>query len=175
MIRLSICVVLLAMSGPAAGADSYAGLQARPVKALSAEQVQDLRAGRGTGLALAAELNGYPGPSHVLALADELKLDAAQRERVQALFDAMKVEAIGLGEKLIARETDLDRLFATRTIDEASLRSATASISVLQGELRNAHLRHHLATADLLSVEQRAAYDRARGYDRFEAAPEHRH
>ena len=31
------------------------------------------------GLALAAELNGYPGPSHVLELADKLELSAEQR------------------------------------------------------------------------------------------------
>jgi hypothetical protein len=32
----------------------------RSIKALSDQQVSDLRAGRGMGLALAAELNGYP-------------------------------------------------------------------------------------------------------------------
>jgi hypothetical protein len=40
----------------------YSGMQTRPIKALSEQQVGDLRAGRGMGLALAAELNGYPGP-----------------------------------------------------------------------------------------------------------------
>jgi hypothetical protein len=44
----------------------YAGMQTRPIKALSEQQVADLQAGRGMGLALAAELNGYPGPAHVL-------------------------------------------------------------------------------------------------------------
>ena len=39
----------------------YAGLQQRTVKALSDEQLSDLNAGRGMGLALAGELNGYPG------------------------------------------------------------------------------------------------------------------
>jgi hypothetical protein len=47
-------------------ASPYAGYQQRPVKAPSEQQVADLRAGRGIGLALAAELNGYPGPVHVL-------------------------------------------------------------------------------------------------------------
>jgi hypothetical protein len=42
----------------------YAGLQQRGVKALSDQQIADLRAGKGMGLALAAELNGYPGPIH---------------------------------------------------------------------------------------------------------------
>jgi hypothetical protein len=57
----------------------YAGLQARPIKALSEQQVADLRAGRGMGLALAAELNGYPGPLHVLELSKELDLGQSQR------------------------------------------------------------------------------------------------
>ncbi len=39
----------------------YAGFQDRPIKALSQQQIDDLQAGRGMGLALAAELNGYPG------------------------------------------------------------------------------------------------------------------
>src|SRR5262245_16444192 len=92
----------------------YAGLQARSLKALSDEQVADLKAGRGMGLALAAELNGYPGPKHVLELAQELKLTAAQRLRTQQLHDAMTAEAVPLGQQLIAAETDLDRQFAER-------------------------------------------------------------
>jgi hypothetical protein len=54
----------------------YAGLEARSIKTLSDQQIGDLRAGRGMGLALAAELNGYPGPMHVLELADALGLSA---------------------------------------------------------------------------------------------------
>ena len=49
----------------------YVGLQSRTIKALSAEQIADLRAGRGMGFALPAELNGYPGPLHVIELADQ--------------------------------------------------------------------------------------------------------
>jgi predicted RNA methylase len=66
----------------------YAGMQTRPIKALSEQQVADLGAGRGMGLALAAELNGYPGPSHVLELADKLELSAEQRANMQRLFDS---------------------------------------------------------------------------------------
>ena len=51
----------------------------REVKALSAEQMTALAAGRGMGSALAAELNGYPGPLHVLELADPLGLSEGQR------------------------------------------------------------------------------------------------
>src|SRR6266508_4268688 len=76
----------------------YAGLEARSIKALSEQQVADLRAGRGMGLALAAELNGYPGPMHVLELADSLDLSGQQRVKMQELLAVMKAEAIPIGE-----------------------------------------------------------------------------
>lgn len=56
----------------------YAGLETRQIKALSGEPVAELRAGEGMGLALAAELNGYPGPRHVLDLANQLGLTDEQ-------------------------------------------------------------------------------------------------
>src|SRR5260370_9134594 len=97
----------------AAAQTPYPGLQARPITALSGQQVADLKAGRGMGLALAAELNGYPGPSHLLELADQLGLSDAQRNTVRSLFEAMKAETIPIGERLIAQETALDPHFAT--------------------------------------------------------------
>jgi hypothetical protein len=75
----------------------YAGWQEREIKALSAEQIDDLRNGRGMGLALAAELNGYPGPRHVLDLAGQLDLTAEQRAEAQRLLDEMQAQAIVLG------------------------------------------------------------------------------
>ena len=62
----SLAIIVAAAVPPALGQSPYAGMQARPVKALSDQQIADLKAGRGMGLALPAELNGYPGPSHVL-------------------------------------------------------------------------------------------------------------
>ncbi|MBW2146214.1 MAG: hypothetical protein JRI22_04235 [Deltaproteobacteria bacterium] len=52
----------------------YAGGERRSIKALSPELVQDYLNGKGMGLSLAAELNHYPGPAHVLELASELNL-----------------------------------------------------------------------------------------------------
>ena len=101
--------LIISSSALAQTAQPYAGLQSRPIKALSEQQIADLRAGRGAGFALAAELNGYPGPVHVLELGDRLNLSAAQREQVQKLFVSMKAEAVPLGEQLISREEELDR------------------------------------------------------------------
>lgn len=142
----------------------YAGLQARQVKALSDEQIADLRSGRGMGLALAAELNGYPGPSHVLELADKLRLSDAQRAKVSELFAAMKAETTSIGERLIAQEQDLEQLFATKTITPVSLDEAVGSIARTQGALRAAHLRYHLTTLAELSLEQVRRYSELRGY-----------
>ena len=147
-----------------APATPYAGLHERAVKALSDEQIADLRAGRGMGLALPAELNGYPGPVHVLELGDGIGLSMEQRAKVQALHAAMRAEAIPLGERLIAQETDLERLFAQKRITPANLQAATAAIGSTQAALRAAHLRYHLSTLDILTPRQVHRYRELRGY-----------
>lgn len=142
----------------------YAGLQQRPVKALSDQQLADLRAGRGMGLALAGELNGYPGPLHVIELADQLALNADQRAQVQRIFAQMKAEAIPVGETLIEQEKQLDREFSEQRISPASLDRLTSQIGETQAKLRAVHLKYHLTTADLLSTHQRHRYAELRGY-----------
>ena len=141
----SFALVLFVSTSLANDTQPYAGLQSRPLKALSDEQLADLKAGRGMGLALAAELNGYPGPKHVLELAKELNLTEAQQVRTRQLHDAMTAEAVPLGQRLIAAEIDLDRQFSGRTVTGASLAATTAAIGATQGELRAAHLKYHLA------------------------------
>lgn len=168
MIRLFLGVaVLLQFATPATaqGHSPYAQLTDRAIKALSEQQIADLRAGRGMGLALPAELNGYPGPMHVLEFADAMNLSTEQRERTSGLIQEMKNEAIPLGERLIDSEIQLERLFANRQITSASLIASTDEIARLQGRLREAHLKYHLAMVELLSAEQIARYRRLRGYD----------
>jgi hypothetical protein len=150
-------------AAPSAG--PYAGLESRAVKSLSDQQIADLRAGRGMGLALAAELNGYPGPVHVLELASQLQLTESQRSQVEQLHASMTKEAVPLGERLIAEESELDQLFATRAITPASLTSATTAIGSTQAALRATHLKYHLATVEVLSPEQVERYNMLRGYD----------
>lgn len=140
------------------------GMQSREIKALSDEQITDLKAGRGMGLALAAELNGYPGPRHVLDLADKLELSAEQKERMQKLFDSMKAEAEPLGEKLLAQEAALNKQFAEHTITPESLKAATAEIGLTQARLRDTHLKYHLQSVNILSAELAQRYSMSRGY-----------
>src|SRR5258705_11151432 len=115
--RRWISAALLLTSAAAANAQTpYAGMQARPIKALSEQQVADLGAGRGMGLALAAELNGYPGPSHLLELADNLDLSTDQRAAIHRLFYSMKAEPVPLGSKLIEQEADRETQLPSNTV-----------------------------------------------------------
>jgi Spy/CpxP family protein refolding chaperone len=163
----------------------YAGWEGRPIKALAPEEVERLLAGEGMGYALAAELNRYPGPRHVLDLADSLELSAAQRDSVEAIRARMNDRAVVLGRALVAAEAALDSSFASGAIDRATLRVGTAEIAQLEGELRAAHLEAHLETRGVLADDQVARYDVLRGYavgpgdtispDRDSARGEHRH
>ena len=127
----------------------------RTIKALSAEQIDDLMNGRGMGLALPAELNGYPGPRHVLELADELELTPDQLARTRALLRGDAPRAITLGEQIVAREAALDELFASGTATRSDLRDATAALGRLSGRLRAHHLGYHLAMRACWSAPDR--------------------
>jgi hypothetical protein len=79
--RLLVVAIVLSLVASVARAQSpYAGMQTRSIKALSEQQIADLKAGRGMGLALPAELNGYPGPAHVLDF--PINLDCRRSKRL---------------------------------------------------------------------------------------------
>lgn len=160
-------IALVMAAGAAAaqhGAGHYADLKDRPVKALSAQQLDDLREGRGMGLSLPAELNRVPGPLHVLELRNMLALSAEQAEQVGRIRDEMRSAARRIGGEIIDGETALERAFSNGAADESVVTSATTRLGRLHGELRAVHLVAHLRTAKLLTPAQIAAYDEARGY-----------
>jgi Spy/CpxP family protein refolding chaperone len=167
--RFVTTTILAAMLSSAAQAQShqhqpYAGLQARSIKALSEQQIADLRDSKGMGLALAAELNGYPGPVHVLEQADALNLTDQQTRAIKQLFAAMKQETATIGDRLIRQEGQLDAMFAHHDIDFEKLSHMTRAIGQTQAELRAAHLKYHLNTEQLLTAEQNKHYAALRGY-----------
>ena len=87
---IAITAACLVTAVSAASMSPYAGQESRDIKALSAEDVQGYVSGKGMGLAKAAELNGYPGPSHVLGLATELALTPEQTQQTRVLFEQMQ-------------------------------------------------------------------------------------
>jgi Spy/CpxP family protein refolding chaperone len=167
-VRRVALISLLSLTGSALLASDqrspYVGLQDREIKALSPEQIEQYRAGEGMGFGLAAELNDYPGPRHVLELAAELELSAEQRAAVQAAYDAMHTEAVRLGEAIVERERRLDELFADGAVTPEALRATLEEIGLLQAELRFVHLAAHLETQRILTREQVERYGHLRGY-----------
>lgn len=140
----------------------YRGQEAGTLRGLSSEEINELREGRGMGLARAAELNGYPGPRHVLDAADagKLSLSVEQRRAVEQLFQTMSEDARRLGDMILSEEQALEALFRVGTITESELRERVTRMAALRGELRSVHLR----TRSLFTDDQIHRYNELRGY-----------
>lgn len=166
MRRTAIATALVALALPAAAGDRpYAGQQDRAVATLSADDIAALRAGEGWGLAKPAELNGVPGPAHVLELADDLALTETQRGEIRAVFERMQAAAIEAGAVYIAAERALDAGFASGEITPQRLSERLDASARALAALRQVHLSAHLDTAPLLTRHQTMTYNRLRGYD----------
>jgi len=142
----------------------YAGQETRAIKSLSPDDIADLRRGGGWGLAKAAELNGVPGPAHLLEMKDKIPLSRAQVAALTEIYAAMKGRAIGQGKRLMDLERALEDHFRKATITDALLRTSLAAISEARMELRYIHLATHLKTPGILSPHQIRQYNTLRGY-----------
>ena len=142
----------------------YVGQEKRDIKSLSDEDIKELKAGAGWGLAKAAELNGLPGPKHILEMKKEIELTAEQEKIVIALYKDMNKEAIELGNKLIEYEKELNNRFSERNINEKVLEELLIKISETYKSLRYTHLSAHLKTPSILSEDQIKKYNKLRGY-----------
>ena len=160
-----------AMPTPAA----YRALLDTEIRGIDPQTIEGYLNGAGLGLALPAELNGYPGPRHILDLAQELSLTSEQAAQVQALFDQMEPEAIALGKEILAAEGNLEQAFREQTIQEKSLSTQLTTLGDLQGQLRFVHLRTHLATIDILSPHQIVQYNTLRGYEEMPTDHQNHH
>jgi Spy/CpxP family protein refolding chaperone len=170
-----IATLLFSTFAFSASPTPYAGQQSREIKSLSPQEVSDYLAGKGMGLAKAAELNGYPGPAHVLELAEPLDLSAEQRRQTEALFSTMQANAIAAGKTLIAEERTLDQLFASNLISAMTLQGALSRIAEQQARVRLSHLETHLTQAKILSPQQLVRYSELRGYSDASAQNAHQH
>ena len=147
----------------------YQGQETRSIKALSEDDIKGLLTGAGTplgGMAKPAELNGYPGPRHVLDAisAGEFEVTAEQKLKIETLYAEMKAQAIILGEKIIAAEQKIDDEFVGNTATEESLRNNIAMSADSYKQLRFVHLKYHLLMKDVLTPEQVQQYNLLRGY-----------
>jgi len=143
----------------------YAGEETRKIKSLSNDDMEQLNQGQGWGMAKVAELNGMPGPVHLLQLKNEIKLTAGQISQLETLFTHMKQQAIPLGKKLINLEAMLNNEFANRTVNNKSLKKIVDEIASTRSKLRFTHLATHLKTPDVLTPLQIQRYNTLRGYN----------
>jgi hypothetical protein len=174
------CVSLLLLAGCAAVPQPYAGQDARDIRALSPQEIDQYRSGAGMGFARAAELNHFPGPLHALELADRLELSTAQRAAIRELMEAHRVEARAAGAQVIEAERSLDAMFRSgsdrstlmkSSIDVATLTSSTDAAS-LTSSTDAATLASSIDAAMLASRVEAAA--RAQGAYRLTHLETHR-
>jgi hypothetical protein len=152
----------------------YAILQGTAATGLLPEEVEGLVSGKGMALALAAEVNGYPGPRHVLDAADasQLALRPDQHAAIERLNAQMLEEAQAKGQEILRVEAHLAQRFRDGQIDDATLGEILNRIGRLRAELRFIHLRTHLTTRALLTADQIARYNTVRGYEGSGAGPQ---
>ncbi len=134
------------------------------IRSLTPEEIDQIRRGEGAGFALPAELNGLPGPRHVLDLAHELALSHEQRGQVQQVYDEMRAAVLPAGEAYLAAVAALEQDIREGVVTEDTLADRVAEVHRLEGELAIAHLVAHLQTAEVLTADQIDQYQRLRGY-----------
>lgn len=161
-IFLSFCLIPVCLAGTTT---PYAGEQNRTIKSMSSSEIEGYLSGKGMGLAKAAELNGYPGPKHVLELKMELNLSRQQVEQTQALYQEMQSKASKLGVTLVEQERVLDQLFSSGRIDQDSLTAQLQKISNTRAKIRQSHLEAHIKQKSILSSSQVMLYKQHRGYE----------
>ncbi len=142
----------------------YAGEEKRSIKSLSPDDIAELKRGGGWGLAKAAELNGVPGPAHLLEMKDKIPLTEDQVMAINKIYMQMKEQAIKQGERLIVLEQELELQFRSGSITPDALRASLTKIANVRMELRFTHLATHLKTPDILSKDQIRKYNELRGY-----------
>jgi Spy/CpxP family protein refolding chaperone len=146
-----------------------------PVRGLSAQEVDDLLNGRGAGYARSAELNGYPGPRHVLDMKEEINLSPEVAGQIEVIFAQMEAKTKALGHEIVQREMALSQAFAENSLSEAEMQAEVEALARLYGQLRAGHLQAHFQTKPLLSAEQLAQYNELRGYTGTSVPPNHQH
>lgn len=185
-IFLMTAIIMVAMLGPASSisfllaqsslhsghianntTSKYIGQEGRIIKSLSPEDIKSLQTGTGDafgGMAKLAELNGYPGPRHVLDLTSELKLSDDQRKNITTIYDDMKEKAIELGQKIVNIERIANEEFVNKSITDTQMKQLILKSSEIYGHLRYTHLNTHLRMLDILTPEQITLYNNLRGY-----------
>ncbi|MBC8258066.1 MAG: hypothetical protein H8E38_03530 [SAR324 cluster bacterium] len=156
----------------------YIGQEKWEIKSLSPDDVKGLLEGLGTpfgGMAKLGELNGYPGPRHVLDLSEKMNLTESQKIQIEGIFNEMKIESIKLGRQIIEVEKQMNEEFGNQSISKESLQIKLKKSAKIYGQLRFVHLKAHLQMIQILSQRQIILYNQLRGYSSKDCTPPEGH
>ena len=120
----------------------------------------------GMGQGIYADMNGYPGPKHVLDLAGKLQLTDAQKQSVERIYIEMAARAKELGQRIVSLEVELHKAFEDKLVVERSVRNDAEQIGKLRGRLRAVHLNAHLKTRGILTEKQIEMYMKLRNAEK---------
>ena len=120
----------------------------------------------GKGQAKYAEMNGYPGPKHILDHAKELQLTDAQTKSIQRIYTEMSARAKELGQRIVGIEEELNDAFKSGLVSEKSVRDDAEQIGKLRGRLRGVHLITNLKAKSVLTTSQLETCRKLRGEGR---------
>lgn len=119
---------------------------------------ESLEKSEGAGMAFYADINGYPGPKHVLEMQEALKLTDDQFKDISAIIDEMRENARAMGVLIIAKEQELESSFRQGKASESHTKQLATEIGSLRGALRSVHLTAHIQARSVLTKEQIATY-----------------
>jgi hypothetical protein len=116
-----------------------AGEKTGEITSLSIDEVEELLAGYSTpfdDMEKNAELNGYPGPHHVLdaVQAGEIELTNEQQVQIEVLYEERRLQLIDLGTQMFDIEKEIDDAFVNRVMTEELLQEKVSQSADLYGQ-----------------------------------------
>lgn len=127
---------------------------------------ESLENGEGAGMASYADVNGYPGPKHILEMQDQLNMSEEQRKDIESIFEAMSESALAKGDAIVRKEVELEKLFSEGKATEGEVKRLSREIGALRGELRAIHLAAHIQAKQILTEQQVSTYNSIRDHKR---------
>lgn len=115
-------------------------------------------------MAKSAELNGIPGPAHLLELKKEINLSELQIEKIETIWSEMNRSAKRYGQNYLSIEEKIENFFRHQQQDTAVLQGLLSESSFYLAKLRETQLNAHLKVRPLLSEQQVMQYNHLRGY-----------
>ena len=116
---LVVAAAIALTNSAVAGTHRSRRQETRTVKTLSLRRFMDTSWAQGLGYTKAGELNHYPGPRHVLDLANALESEPPNNVDSAAIYGRMHAEVVPLGEMIVTRERRLNVAFATGSMERS--------------------------------------------------------